>query len=24
MTSADIFKAQELAMECVRKNYKGC
>jgi TPR repeat protein len=24
MTSADISKAQELARECVRKNYKGC
>jgi len=24
MTAADISKAQELARECVRKNYKGC
>ena len=24
MTAADILKAQELARECVRKNYKGC
>jgi TPR repeat protein len=24
MTAADISKAQELARECVKKNYKGC
>ena len=24
MKSADIFKAQKLARECVKKNYKGC
>ena len=24
MTASDISKAQELARECVRKNYKGC
>jgi hypothetical protein len=24
MTPADISKAQDLAQECVRKNYKGC
>ena len=24
MTAADISKAQELARECIRKNYKGC
>ena len=24
MTSVDISKAQELARECVKKNYKGC
>ena len=24
MTAADISKAQELARECVRKNYKDC
>jgi TPR repeat protein len=24
MTAADISKAQELARECVQKNYKGC
>jgi hypothetical protein len=24
MTAVDISKAQELARECVKKNYKGC
>jgi len=24
MTPADISKAQQLARECVKKNYKGC
>ena len=24
MTAADISKAQALARECVKKNYKGC
>ncbi len=24
MTVADVGKAQELARECVKKNYKGC
>jgi hypothetical protein len=24
MTPADISKAQDLARECVNKNYKGC
>ena len=24
MKSADIIKAQKLARECVKKNYKGC
>lgn len=24
MSAADISKAQELARECVKKNYKGC
>ena len=24
MTAAEIAKAQELARECVKKNYKGC
>jgi hypothetical protein len=24
MTSADISKAQRLARECVKKDYKGC
>jgi TPR repeat protein len=24
MTPADIYKAQRLARECVKKNYKGC
>jgi len=24
MTPADISKAQKLARECVKKNYKGC
>ena len=24
MTAADISKAQDLARECVKKNYKGC
>jgi TPR repeat protein len=24
MTAADISKAQELARECIQKNYKGC
>jgi hypothetical protein len=24
MTSADVTKAQKLAKECAKKNYKGC
>jgi hypothetical protein len=24
MTTADISKAQSLARECLKKNYKGC
>jgi hypothetical protein len=24
MTSADISKAQQMARECVAKNYRGC